>query len=397
MGLLGSRPYRLEVSDLCSSIRSGEYRGVLWFVDANIAINERFGEIWSALADAAVRNCEQTVHLPIAIRNEIGLTETRREDRLGELREMIRAAVWGASGWISRRVCGGDNRIADCAVDYAVLLSQWKVCWSLVGPSENGAARSRRELMGAIARSQGERSLRFAKEGLHELEGGGLKTADAQLVCDAMFTAIASGVPTMVLTADTGVVELWMKARWFLDTHCKSVLLARHFRKLKPRIGLLPESDWQRRIFNGSAGYAAVEDPTYDFLVPSEGGCRVSSGILCLDAARPVAVDYLQDLDVGMLPYVLAYRRSVEQMICSQDAAAWHINPGPLFASLRGQRLGWSPSAAVFGNFRVCPATYCGLGGVQRTIRWPFLDLIHLVANQERFSDIQPVAKSSPR
>ena len=84
---------------------------------------------------------------------------------------------------------------------------------------------------GIVQKAVGERGFLFAKKGAQEQGGGGYSAADEELVYTAVAAALRTGRQSVLLTRDEDLLDQLYRLMYLIDSHYRSMLLARAYRE----------------------------------------------------------------------------------------------------------------------------------------------------------------------
>lgn len=116
-----------------------------------------------------------------------------------------------------------------------------------------------------LQKELGNRAVKLARK----ISGPGVCT-DERLVFLAVEHALRTGQQTIILTQDADVEEQFFKLLWLLETHYRSMLLARvyprNFSAFRPRP--IPRTPLTDQLFRGSSNIWFDRDPGLRFVLP---------------------------------------------------------------------------------------------------------------------------------
>jgi len=203
--------------------------GPAWFPDANIAILDQTEVVWDALRLAALGSRDGSTIFTGVVLGELQEwldSPYHHEDRAAAIRNALASETWAR-----RFVLEKDSPILPATLGYVQLLALRRFT-ALSTPDGltvlDTDPKEKSETMNAIANKIGPRAQELAKKGRKDVEKIGAVNANDEMHClIAICHSLITRRESVILTADSDFIEIFMKAQWFFDTHYRAYLAAK--------------------------------------------------------------------------------------------------------------------------------------------------------------------------
>jgi hypothetical protein len=223
--------WNINVSDkfdpdaFCSNLRHRFNRRVVHFLDANMFLAPTDDRIWKCLLSTPGR---LAIAAPILDELSVWLGSTPSSNR--QVHSHLQDELISRRGVIFLHPRHMEMTPAQCAHDYYTqLLGQRKKSYlaaALVLKAAGIETVDRQNASNACRNLYGERTQRLGRE-LPKEAGQEISFNDEAFVITALQWSLLTGREIAIITRDEGVLEQFYKAVWLIDTHYRSMLLAR--------------------------------------------------------------------------------------------------------------------------------------------------------------------------
>lgn len=227
--ILHSQGFNGNWVDIARSVADSP--SVVWLPDANVAILNETEAVWDALRIVAMESGRESAIVTVPVLGEL-LQWLRAPYRNKTRANAIQTALKEKSSWVQKCGLDGDSPVRSALLSYVRLLGARRYLARPVDDQGMTAfdthASAKCETMNAIKNTMGHRALGLAKKGRNDAERNGKVILNDEMHCLlAIWNALNTGRESVILTADTDLIEIFYKAQWFIDTHYRAWLAAR--------------------------------------------------------------------------------------------------------------------------------------------------------------------------